>query len=424
MSTAVATSREPTSDDLSEAERLEAVERLGILDTPPDPAFDTIARLARTTLGAATALVSLIDAHRQWVLACDGAERGEVPRRDSFCRRTILRSGPLIVLDALADPRFADNPFVTGEPYLRFYAGVPLVTRDGHAIGTLCVHDPRPRTDFSEEHLAMLLDLAALTMIQIELREVAGTDPLTGLLSRRAFQEPAARAVAVAQRQRYDLSCIAFDIDHFKSVNDRFGHAGGDRVLVGAAEAWSSVLRETDIFGRIGGEEFAAVVHAGRRDALVLAERLRAALAEKPFEMDGKTLKVTASFGVATLDRMTDGFDALLARADAALYEAKNAGRDRCVASIAPGSGQITTRRRVFKAGQIQFFNRNSTVDCTIRSLGDDGAGLDVSSTAGIPETFTLLVRADGIEHRARIVSRTDRSLDVEFLRPSASTSL
>ncbi len=142
---------------------------------------------------------------------------------------------PLVVPDAAIDPRFTDNPHVPAAAS-RFYAGVPLRSPDGHVIGTICAVDTRPR-DFSDRELKILEDLALITMNELELRQRATIDVLTGALSRRAFKEEGNRAASLASRHNHALACLVFDLDHFKSVNDRFGHAAGDRVLTDAIKA-------------------------------------------------------------------------------------------------------------------------------------------------------------------------------------------
>jgi DNA-binding response OmpR family regulator len=143
-----------------EAERLRALHARGILDTPPEERFDRITRLAKRVFGVPAALVTLIDAERQWFKSAPGLEIRETPRELAFCSYTITQDSLFVVPDALADPRFADNPMVAGEPRVRFYAGRP-VRVDGRRVGTLCVVDSRPR-QLGEEDLQVLDDLAAL----------------------------------------------------------------------------------------------------------------------------------------------------------------------------------------------------------------------------------------------------------------------
>lgn len=129
----------------NEEERLAALRSLGVLDTPPEPVFDRFVQLAAAICGTPIGLISLIDRDRQWFKARVGLEMPETPRQTSFCAHTILGRGVLVVPDATIDPRFAHNPNVLADPHVRFYAGQPLVTAQGHALGALCVIDHVPR---------------------------------------------------------------------------------------------------------------------------------------------------------------------------------------------------------------------------------------------------------------------------------------
>lgn len=149
-----------------EPERLAALHRLEVLDTPPETELDVITRLAADRFDTATALVSLVDEDRQWFKSRHGLEAAETCRRDSFCAHTICGTDVMVVADAAADPRFSRNPLVTGEPHIRFYAGAPLVLADGHKIGTLCVIDPAPRNGFSARE-AEILKLMARQVVAV-----------------------------------------------------------------------------------------------------------------------------------------------------------------------------------------------------------------------------------------------------------------
>src|SRR5712692_4113907 len=129
-----------------EPERLEALRRYRVLDTPSEEAFEDLAYLASHICGTPISLVSLIDSERQWFKARVNFERQETPREEAFCAHAILGKDLLVVPDASADRRFAANPMVAGEGGIRFYAGAPLITSDGFAVGTLCVMDRKPRT--------------------------------------------------------------------------------------------------------------------------------------------------------------------------------------------------------------------------------------------------------------------------------------
>jgi signal transduction histidine kinase len=150
----------------NEAERLEALRRYQILDTKSDPVFDDLAALASYICGTPIALVSLVDSDRQWFKAKVGIGASETPRDISFCGHTILANDTLVIEDALADSRFADNPLVTTDPKIRFYAGAKLTTSDGYALGSLCVIDrvPRKLTSAQKEALQALSRQAVAQM--------------------------------------------------------------------------------------------------------------------------------------------------------------------------------------------------------------------------------------------------------------------
>jgi signal transduction histidine kinase len=156
-----------------ESERLAALQAYQVLDTPPEAAFDRLTQVAQYVMGVPTVLVSLIDADRQWFKSRVGLEAPETPRDISFCGHAVYHMAPLIVPDATADPRFADNPLVTGPPGLRFYVGIPLITPEGMAIGTLCAIDDTPRPAPDERQLDILSKLADEVMAALALRRLA-----------------------------------------------------------------------------------------------------------------------------------------------------------------------------------------------------------------------------------------------------------
>jgi diguanylate cyclase (GGDEF)-like protein len=179
---------------------------------------------------------------------------------------------------------------------------------------------------------AMVFVLMALTKERAELnqRRAATTDPLTGLPNRRGFSERAERVVARCQPDRTPLTLLLLDLDHFKSINDRFGHQVGDAVLVLFGETASQTLRPLDLLGRIGGEEFVALLPGvSPETALEVAERIRNVFAAAAGDVDGYPVAATVSIGTASAARTGYDFDALYQSADAALYLAKQKGRNR-----------------------------------------------------------------------------------------------
>lgn len=176
--------------------------------------------------------------------------------------------------------------------------------------------------------VAFLMLSASKEQLEEHHRRAALLDPLTGVANRRGFFADAARVVRRDRRARRPTALVLLDLDHFKTVNDTWGHQAGDRVLRSFCETITSVLREEDVLGRIGGEEFAIVLpDTNREAAAAVAERIRAAVAEIAVPSSDKAITVTASMGVAA-DNVASIED-LFAAADAALYRAKESGRDR-----------------------------------------------------------------------------------------------
>lgn len=156
---------------LGEHARIAALQALNVMDSPEERAYDDITRLAATVCGTPIALVSLVDGSRQWFKSRVGLQAKETPREQAFCAHAIRTPDrAMVVNDAQADPRFADNALVTGDPNIRFYAGAPLVTSSGHALGTLCVIDTVPR-DITPEQLQELSFLASQVIATLEARQ-------------------------------------------------------------------------------------------------------------------------------------------------------------------------------------------------------------------------------------------------------------
>jgi PAS domain S-box-containing protein len=191
---ALAKVKVPVSCD--EAGRIAALRECAILDTGAEESFDDIVRLAAYICQTPIALISLVDTSRLFFKAKVGFEASELPRESTFCTQAILKPEPFIIEDASADKRFAKNPYVISEPHVRFYAAVPLITTDGHALGVLCVIDHQPRTLATEQHEALQV-LARQTMTQLELRRNSNT---LAELNRKLDQEIVERKRAEQER--------------------------------------------------------------------------------------------------------------------------------------------------------------------------------------------------------------------------------
>ena len=320
---------------LDEALRLEALEAQKITDTGADEHFDRIVRLACATMQTPIGTISLVDDQRQWFKARQGLDVCETSRDFAFCSHAIESDEVMVVEDATRDPRFADNPLVTCDNGIRFYAGAPLRTREGFNLGTLCVIDHIPRHVTARE-TGLLRDMAAIVVDEMELRKRAGTDSLTGLYNRRLMDEIGAHEVARARRSGSALSAALIDIDKFKTVNDTFGHAAGDAVLRMMGTACRKALRATDQICRYGGEEIMILLpDTGLDQASLVLERMRRdVMAMLVPELMGRWV-VTVSIGVAELTAEDDTIADTLERADAALYRAKEGGRNRVEQAVA-----------------------------------------------------------------------------------------
>ena len=311
-----------------EPARLAALRRYEVLDTPREDALDRITSLVRMILGVPISAISLIDEDRQWFKSIHGLETMQTTREESFCTHTIRTHDPMVVPAADQDDRFSGNVLVTGEPFIQSYAGAPLKTPDGYNIGALCAIDTTPR-QFSGEQVSALRELAALVVEHLELRRAAEHDQLTGALSRRALIASMNREIARFARHRNPAVLLMFDIDHFKSVNDTYGHPVGDAVLEEVVRCCRKLIRPSDYLGRLGGEEFGLLLtETTLENGLQAAERFRCAIAD--LSIGEHRLKVSASFGLADLDKAAATAETWLARADQALYAAKRQGRNRC----------------------------------------------------------------------------------------------
>ncbi len=162
------------------------------------------------------------------------------------------------------------------------------------------------------------------------LHELSITDTLTGIYNRRYFFEVSQNIVSIALREKKETTLLMLDIDHFKSVNDKYGHDAGDFILTSVTQEVSKVLRDSDIFARVGGEEFTVLLNNTSLDgAKIIAEKIRKKVDEKTFVYESTSLDLTISIGVATVDKEKVSIDALYKKADEQLYKAKESGRNR-----------------------------------------------------------------------------------------------
>ncbi|HEY4541143.1 MAG TPA: sensor domain-containing diguanylate cyclase [Noviherbaspirillum sp.] len=314
-----------------------------------DPNIERVRRLGRRLFDVSNCLVLFSHASSAsgYVQPLDAAE-------SAFARAFALSDVPVIVLDARAHPVFGEHRCVRSAPFIRFYAAHPVRNEQQEVVGAVALVDYAPRLSFDACEQALLADLAALVEHELRLRSMNASqlelqkknknlrrksliDPLIGTWNRGAIMRILAIESARCDKACVPLSLIVVDLDHFKQINDRFGHPAGDAVLVKMASRLRSCIRPQEALGRYGGEEFLVVLPAISHDAaMAVAERMRAAVAAQPETVAGVTLQLTISAGVASTDLFPNASgDELINRADMALYAAKDAGRNR-VAKAAP----------------------------------------------------------------------------------------
>lgn len=242
-----------------EASRLQALRSLSILDTDPEERYDRFTRVAKRMFDVPIALISLVDEHRQWFKSAVGLSVRETSRDNSFSSHTIHSDRVMVVDDATLDERFVNNPLVTGNSKIRFYAGCPLRAPDGSNVGTLCIMDYETR-NFELVQLEALVDLAGRVERELASVELVTIDKLTGISDQDGFLTLAKNSLGVCARLKRPATLVVVDLNEFKSINLVHGREEGDRVLRGIARKVRRTFRNTDVFGRIGEDEFAGLL--------------------------------------------------------------------------------------------------------------------------------------------------------------------
>lgn len=333
----------------NEADRLRAVKRYDILDSEDEGIFDEITAVAADFFDAPVSLISLLDEDRQWFKSHHGTEMSETPREMAICGHAILNKDVLVVADATKDARTADNPLVTGDPSIRFYAGAPLVTTDGYRLGTLCVIDDKARTKATPHQIEALKRLARLVTYELDLR--------------------------LAHRQRLEqLSIISHEL----------------RSPLNAILGFSDVMRE-EVFGPMGNPRYRAYVediHRSGRHLLSLVNDLLdvGKLQSGKFELH---------------EEIVDLAEVIAEVADRARHDAQKRGVS--ITTEAPASLRINADRRAMVqiltnlvSNAVKFSNPNGGVtirltmaDDIVIDVSDQGIGVSPEDLPRIFDSFT-----------------------------------
>ena len=335
------------SDLANEQQRVRALQSLQLLNGVNEERFARITKLVKAHFKTAVCTITLLDQKHLRFLAPKGVEPCEILRSEAVCAMVVEQDQPVVISD-LAKHRLGENfRKLTHGLGMKFYAGVPLNSPDGWPVGALCILDPND-PGFSEEDLHILSDFSVLVenemaansmgslasdlLTRLESLEVrAYIDPLTEIWNRGAVLELGNREVERARRGDTYFAAAMLDLDHFKAINDTYGHSVGDFVLKETAHRMSNVLRKYDGVGRLGGEEFLLLLPSTKPSKVHnVLERVRRTIAEIPFETECGAITVTASIGFSLLHPQ-DSVESLVGRADEALYAAKRAGRNRIV---------------------------------------------------------------------------------------------
>ncbi len=321
-----------------EQQRIQALHSLKIMDSGAEQRFDRITRLAKRLFEVPVALITLLDTDRQWFKSKVGTDTSETAREHAFCNYTIEQDACFVVNDANSDPRFFDNPLLNEAPHIRFYAGYPFKAPSGERLGAICLIDRQPR-EMSESDLLLLRDLAAMVEEEVATNQQLNEDHLTGLLNRRGFETRANQLLQMCRVQQYEASLIYFDLDNFKQINDLHGHQAGDNALLQFSKLLTSTFRDSDLIGRIGGDEFVVLmVTPAETDANAILIRLYKAVMDYNQTISTK-IHLHYSFGITITKSLSDyDLQYLYTKADAAMYRNKYDGQqlDVAIQSTAP----------------------------------------------------------------------------------------
>ena len=315
----------------NEERRLDELHDLGLLDTASELRFDRYTRIVAELFDFPVVLVTLVDRDRQWFKSNRGFLLDETSRDISFCAHTINSPGIMVVPDTRDDARFAQNPLVLGEPYVRFYAGVVVHGPNGHALGTLCVLDHQPR-EFDEDHCRWLREFGDLVENEIShqwdlerlraaMERTAYYDALTGLANRRLLDDRLGQLIELAEREQRAVLVLLFNVSGLRLINQSFGSDAGDELLCQVGERLYACRPPGGTVARLQADEFVMCFSPASRDSNDIdhvAAQARETLLQ-PFLYGGHEHYVQVQIGGSVFPDHGVNARALIERASAAI---------------------------------------------------------------------------------------------------------
>jgi diguanylate cyclase (GGDEF)-like protein len=314
--------------------------------------FDRITRVAAKLLNIPVAAITLFHHDAEWFKSVRGWQVTNLPVKHSLGHIAAEANEPVIIADTAEDSRTQGHPLVAGQPYYRFYAGVPLYEGLGSVVGTFSVFDTKPRAleDIDQQSIFDLGGMAqseilsdqidgaqqALTSKLGAARRDALMDPLTRVWNRRGGNLALKTAFSKADQVNQPVTVCLIDVDKFKRINDSYGHDIGDIVLRKITETLNSNLRENDVISRLGGDEFLLVLQGADAEIAATAmERIRVSLAKEPLRTRHGDVSLTVSAGYAVREPHSAKTAAeIILLADQALISSKSEGRNRVRAAV------------------------------------------------------------------------------------------
>lgn len=333
----------------TETMRISQIHCLEAFYTPIETRFDRLTRLAHCALQVPVAGVALQHHDKLWFKSMHGWNVYEFPQTYCISNFVIKERRALIVEDARKDARFRDRELFKKRPNFRFYAGAPLYDTRSEPIGVVAVYDVKPRT-LNKHQAQAFRDIVAIIQkellttelrdAQMELiskldaaRRLVSIDPLTRVWARETGLDLIKANIAEATGKRQELAVCMVDVDNFKQINDRFGHAAGDAVLKRIATIMVGSLRGEDVLCRYGGDEFIfSILDIDERDLSALLSRICASVSQRPIKVKRGAVSVSISVGASFVSRSLTAdaiqLEEILDTADRALYVAKDNGRN------------------------------------------------------------------------------------------------